>query len=39
MGEAIREINKSLKQYGVMIAGEEMRELGNLFNSYQNMKN
>ena len=39
MIEAIREINKSLKKYDVMIAGEEMRELGNLFNSYQNMKN
>lgn len=38
MQEAIKEMNKSLKGYGVMIAGEEMRELGNLFNSYQNMK-
>ncbi len=39
MQEAIKEINKSLKKYGVMIAGEEMRELGNLFNNYKNMKN
>ena len=39
MGEAIKEINKSLKTYGVMIAGEEIRELGNLFNNYKNMKN
>lgn len=38
MQEAIKEMNKSLKRYGIMIAGEEMRELGNLFNSYQNMK-
>jgi hypothetical protein len=39
MQEAIKEMNKSLKKYGVMIAGEEMRELGNLFNNYKNMKN
>jgi hypothetical protein len=39
MQEAIKEINKSLKKYKVMIAGEEMRELGNLFNNYKNMKN
>ncbi len=39
MQEAIKEINKSLKKYGVMIAGEEMREIGNLFNNYKNMKN
>jgi recombinational DNA repair ATPase RecF len=39
MQEAIKEINKSLKKYGVMIVGEEMRELGNLFNNYKNMKN
>jgi hypothetical protein len=39
MQEAIKEMNKSLKKYGVMIAGEEMREIGNLFNNYKNMKN
>ena len=39
MQEAIKEMNKSLKKYKVMIAGEEMRELGNLFNNYKNMKN
>ena len=39
MQEAIKEMNKSLKRYGVMIAGEEIRELGNLFNNYKNMKN
>lgn len=38
MGEAIKEINKSLKKYGIMIAGEEMTELGHLFNSYRSMK-
>jgi len=39
MQEAIKEMNKSLKKYGVMIVGEEMREIGNLFNNYKNMKN
>lgn len=38
MQEAIKEMNKMLKRYGVMIAGEEMRQLGYLFNNYQNMK-
>jgi hypothetical protein len=38
MQEAIKELNKSLKRYGILIAGEEMHELGNLFNSYKNMK-
>ncbi len=39
MQEAIKELNKSLKKYGIMIAGEEIQELGNLFNNYKNMKN
>jgi hypothetical protein len=39
MGEAIKEINKSLKKYGIMIAGEEINKLGQLFNSYRAMKN
>ena len=39
MGEAIKEINKSLKKYGIMIAGEEINKLGQLFNSYKAMKN
>ena len=39
MGEAIKEINKSLKTYGVMIGGEEITKLGQLFNSYRSIKN
>ena len=38
-GLIIKEINKSLKTYGVMIAGEEITELGQLFNSYRSIKN
>lgn len=39
MGEAVKEINKSLKKYGIMIAGEELNRLGQLFNSYRALKN
>lgn len=39
MGEAIKEINKSLKTYGVMLSGEEITKLGQLFNNYRSIKN